>query len=129
MTNTTAADILSAVKQQLGIALFESTDSNGSYLHGRLEGGLWVVATDAQGYAYSLRDRIAHETAPYCECCGDEREPSGLGWSVGIYRNCTDCGDDHPADCSFNGSVASVVDNDATTEQLASVIVAALQQT
>lgn len=128
MTNTTAADVLSAVKQQLGIALFESTDSNGTYLHGRLDNGSWVVATDAEGYAYSLSDRIAHETAPYCECCGDEREPSSLGWSVGIYRNCTDCGDDHPADCSGD-SVASVVDYDANAELLASVIMAALKQT
>lgn len=117
---------LSAVRELLGITLHETRDANGSYLHGRLDDGSWVVATDANGYAYALRDRIAHETATVCECCGDDREPTGLGWSVGIYSNCTRCGDDHPAD--HDGSIADAIDYDAMTDQLSDTIRRALAE-
>lgn len=130
MTYThTTETILSAVRDRFGIALFEAHDANGAYLHGRLDGGAWVVATDACDCAMTLRGRLE-----------DERERReywvpvhgegilGIGWSVGIYRNCTRCGDDHPADHDDDGCLWGVVDDDddTTADKLPDVIARAL---
>jgi hypothetical protein len=133
MTNTTSAtDILSVVKDKFGISMFTSTDSCGSYLHARLDGGAWLVATDACDYNMTLDARIddERERREYWHDIAESPESCtlGLGWSVGIYRNCTACGDDHPATHDDDGELASVVYHDKTADYLPNAIRGALAE-
>lgn len=124
----TTSDVLQAVKDRYGITLLEISDANGYYLEGRLEGGLWVVATDAEGQAMRVCDRVREEMRDTCECCGDYREPLGLGWSVGIYRNCVQCGDDHPACHDEDGCLSDFVEFETVFDGLPTAIGSVLRQ-
>lgn len=106
MTNT-----LDQVNDRFGIRLAIVNVAGGNHvLRARLDGGAWLVATEANDYSdQTMETRIARE-----ECEG------ALGWYVGIYPH--DDAEDGPHPYAYVWDQ----NDDATTEQLGDVIASAL---
>jgi len=106
--------VLSEVRERFGIAFTETHTGGGCMgLEARLESGHWIVAVD-EGLM-GFRERIAYELNENC----------ASGWSVGIYPNSRDHGEDW---WGGEDSIVDVVDYDAHADGLATVVGRALSQ-
>jgi hypothetical protein len=86
--HTRAVEILSAVRDQYGIAFTEVGTGGGCMaLEARLESGHWLVAVDEGLCGFAERITFESETND-----DDDRRP--MGWFVGIYPNSTEHGED-----------------------------------
>lgn len=124
----TVSTILSAVRDQFGISFSETHTGGGCYaLEARLESGHWIVATD-EGLC-GFRERIESESSTDDDDDGYQprysRDNRACGWSIGIYPNGTDHGDDW---WGGEESIVDVVDYDAVAADLPTVVGRALAE-
>lgn len=115
----TVQTILSAVRDQYGIAFTETMTGGGCMaLEARLESGHWIVATD-EGLC-GFRERVTFESVPdnYNSHASDDHR--AMGWSVGIYPNEREYASDGTYVDGWFGvdSICDVIDYDAYADAL-----------
>lgn len=117
------SEILDECKRRFGISFSEVHTGGGCFaLEARLESGHWIVATDEGLGGFSAR--VSAESRD----SDDDYQPrystaGGHGWSIGIYENQTDHGDDW---WGGEESIVDVVDMNARAEKLPDMVEAAL---
>ena len=122
MTSDRVTEILSAVADRYGIKFSETHTGGGCMaLEARLESGHWIVATD-EGLS-GFRERIENESYgdSYNSHYGDNH--NAAGWSIGIYPNGNDHGDDW---WGGEDSIVDIVDYDAYADSLPDMVGRAL---
>lgn len=89
-------DVIRQVRDATGINLGLTDAGGGTYvLDGRLDDGSWLVANDAEGYHWGdMEERTRREREDQEDREEGEPPAPGHGWSVGVYRNNGEDGQD-----------------------------------